>query len=69
MTTPIPKPTISQAIADLRDRDSYKVLVEFIRQEREAAFALLGPAVDPHEVMKIAGGIARLDEMIALMSQ
>jgi len=69
MTTPIPKPTIEQAIQDLRERDSYKVLIGFLRAEREAMFAQFGPISDPNEIIKLAGGIARLDEVIALMDQ
>lgn len=69
MTTPIPKPTIEQAIQDLRERDSYKVLIGFLRAEREGMFAQFGPISDPTEIIKLAARIGNLDEVISLMDQ
>jgi hypothetical protein len=43
------------------------VILEFIRDERERTFADLGAASDPHEVMKLAGGTARLDELLQIL--
>jgi hypothetical protein len=63
----IPKPTIQQAVEALRDRDEYRVIVQFVRDERERIFGDLGPAETPNEVMKIAGGVARLDELLMIL--
>ena len=60
----IPKPTLDAALSELRNRDDFKTVLAYIRDERERLFADLGPAENPHEVMKIAGGIARLDELL-----
>lgn len=65
--TPLPKPTINQAIAALRDRDEYKVIVQYLRDERERFFGDLRQAQDFGDVMKIAGSIATLDEVIQLL--
>jgi len=64
----IPKPQLDVAIDALRDRDEYKVIVQFIRDERDRLFSDLGPSTDPYEVMKVAGGIARLDELLQVLS-
>lgn len=63
----IPKPTIQQAVEALRDRDEYRTIVQFIADERERLFGDLGPAETPNEVMKIAGGVARLDELLQIL--
>ena len=64
----LPKPELDAAIDTLRDRDEYKVIVQFIRDERDRMFADLGPVTDPYEVMKIAGGISRLDELLSVLT-
>lgn len=66
--TPLPKPTIQQAVEALSDRDEFKAIVQFIRDERERFFADLRQCVDTNEVMKVAGSIATLDELITLIS-
>jgi len=67
MNTPLPKPPLQAAIEELKHRDEYKVIVSFIRDERERIFADMGPAETPNEVMKLAGGIARLDELLQVL--
>lgn len=64
----IPKPTLQQAIAALNGRDEWRAVTEFIREERERCFSDLGSCENPHEVMKIAGGIARLDELLQVLT-
>jgi hypothetical protein len=59
-----PKPTLQAAVKELAHRDEFKTIVGFIRDEREALFLDLGPAENPFEVMKIAGGIGRLTELL-----
>ena len=68
MTTEIPKPTLLQSVEALSDRDEFKVIVSFIRDERERFFADLRQAVDPNEVMKITGSISTLSEIADLLS-
>jgi len=68
MITEIPKPTIAEAIELLSDRDEFKVIVSFIRDERERFFSDLRQALDSNEVMKITGSISTLTELIDLMS-
>jgi len=67
MTT-IPKPSVNQAVAALSDRDEFKVIVQFIKDERERFFGDLRQAETPNDVMKVAGSISTLDEIIQLLS-
>jgi histidinol-phosphate/aromatic aminotransferase/cobyric acid decarboxylase-like protein len=66
--TPIPKPSVNQAVAALSDRDEFKVIVQFIKDERERFFGDLRQAETPNDVMKVAGSISTLDEIIQLLS-
>ena len=66
--TPLPKPTVQQAIEVLTDRDEFKAIVQFIRDERERFFGDLRQCVDNNEVMKVVGSVATLDELITLLS-
>ena len=67
MSAPLPRPTLAQAIAELKHRDEWKVIIEEIKEMREATLADLGPCKDPYEVMKLAGGTARLDELLEIL--
>lgn len=66
--TPLPKPTIQQAVEALSDRDEFKAIVQFVRDERERFFGDLRQCVETNEVMKVAGSIATLDELLSLLS-
>jgi histidinol-phosphate/aromatic aminotransferase/cobyric acid decarboxylase-like protein len=66
--TPLPKPTVQQAIEALSDRDEFKSIVQFIREERERFFGDLRQCVETNEVMKVAGSISTLDELLTLLS-
>ena len=66
--TPLPKPTIQQAVEALSDRDEFKTIVQFVRDERERFFGDLRQCVETNEVMKVAGSIATLDELLTLLS-
>ena len=68
MTTEIPKPTLLQSIELLSDKDEFKVIVSFIRDERERFFSDLRQAVDSNEVMKITGSISTLSEMLEMFT-
>jgi histidinol-phosphate/aromatic aminotransferase/cobyric acid decarboxylase-like protein len=66
--TPLPKPTIQQAVESLSDRDEYKAIVQFVRDERERFFGDLRQCVETNEVMKLVGSISTLDELLSLLS-
>jgi histidinol-phosphate/aromatic aminotransferase/cobyric acid decarboxylase-like protein len=66
--TLLPKPTVQQAVEALSDRDEFKAIVQFIREERERFFADLRQCVDTNEVMKVVGSVATLDELLSLLS-
>ena len=68
MTTEIPKPTLLQSIELLSDKDEFKIIVSFIRDERERFFSDLRQAVDSNEVMKITGSISTLSEMLEMFT-
>jgi histidinol-phosphate/aromatic aminotransferase/cobyric acid decarboxylase-like protein len=64
----IPRPTLEQSVAALSDRDEYKVIIGFIREERERMFGDLRQAETSNDVMKVAGSVATLDEMLQMLS-
>lgn len=66
--TPLPKPSLPEAIAALRDRDEYQVILAYLRDERERFFADLRQCADSNDVMKIAGSVATIDEILQLLS-
>lgn len=66
--TPLPKPTVQQAIEALSDRDEFKIIVQFVRDERERFFGDLRQCIDANEVMKVTGSIATLDELLGMLS-
>jgi histidinol-phosphate/aromatic aminotransferase/cobyric acid decarboxylase-like protein len=66
--TPLPKPTVQQSIEALSDRDEFKALVQFVRDERERFFSDLRQCMDNQEVMKVVGSISTLDELLTLLS-
>jgi hypothetical protein len=66
--TPLPKPTIQQSIEALSDRDEFKAIVQFVRDERERFFSDLRQCMDNQEVMKVVGSVSTLDELLTLLS-
>lgn len=66
--TPLPKPTIQQAVEALSDRDEFKAIIQFVRDERERFFSDLRQCTDNQEVMKVVGSISTLDELLTLLS-
>jgi hypothetical protein len=67
--TPIPKPSISQAVEALSDRDEFKAIIQFLYDERERFFGDLRQCVETNEVMKIVGSISTLDELLILLKK
>jgi len=66
--TPLPKPTVQEAVEVLTDRDEFKAIVQFIRDERERFFSDLRQCMDNQEVMKVVGSISTLDELLTLLT-
>ena len=67
--TPLLKPTIQQAVAALSERDEFKVIIQFLYDERERFFGDLRQCVDTNEVMKIVGSVSTLDELLILLKK
>ena len=65
--TPIPKPTIQQSVVALSSRDEFKVIIQFIQDERERFFGDLRQCSETNDVMKIVGSISTLDELLILL--
>lgn len=65
--TPLPKLPLKESIESLSDRDEFKVIVQFIRDERDRFFADLRVTQDTNDVMKIVGSISTLDELLSLL--
>ena len=65
----IPRPTLEQSVQALAERDEYKVIVRFIKDERDRFFGDLRQAEGANDVMKIAGSIASMDELLGLLDK
>ena len=65
----IPRPTLEQSVQALAERDEYKVIVQFIKDERDRFFGDLRQAEGANDVMKIAGSIASMDELLGLLDK
>lgn len=68
MSDQIPDLTLDKAVAALGYREEYQFILETMRQERERLFKELGPLTDAHEVVKLAGRITGVDEMLDLLT-
>jgi hypothetical protein len=66
--TPLPKPTIQQSVEALAERDEFKAIVQFVRDERERFFSDLRQCESTNDVMKVVGSVATLDELLTLIS-
>ena len=66
--TPIPKPDIQVAVEALRDREEYAAILQFIHDEREKFFGDFRQAESSNDVMKLAGSISTLDELLSVLA-
>jgi len=66
--TPLPKPTIQQSVEALSDREEFQAIVQFIRDEREKFFGDFRQAESSNDVMKLAGSISTLDELLSVLA-
>jgi len=64
-----PRPTLDAALADLSRSDSFKVVLDFIREEREKYIGAITDAPTPDIVMKHAGGVGAMDYLIQSLSE
>jgi len=63
----LPKPTLAEAVHGLRERDEFKVIFDFVRDERERLFADLQDAETPSHVMKLAGRVEAINWVITIL--
>jgi len=61
-------PDLAQSVEKLRGLDEYRVVLDFIRTERDRFFADLRQAENPHDVMKITGSVSTLQELLETLS-
>lgn len=66
--THLPAPTVNEAVQILRDRDEFKAVIKFIKDERERFFSDLRQAENERDVMKIVGSVSTLDELLQILS-
>lgn len=64
----IPVPTLPEAVSILVNNEEFKVFLSFLEDEREVFIANLRQAENPNEVMKLAGSISILDEILQFVS-
>mgnify|MGYP003642770588 FL=1 len=64
----IPVPTLQDAVAILANNEEFKVFITFLGDEREAFISSLRQAENPNEVMKLAGSISTLDEILQFVN-
>ena len=64
----IPVPTLQEAVAILINNEEFKVFTTFLEDEREVFIAGLRQAENPNEVMKLAGSISTLDEILQFVN-
>jgi hypothetical protein len=64
----IPIPTLPEAVAILANNEEFKVFISFLSDEREAFISSLRQAENPNEVMKLAGSISTLDEILQFVN-
>jgi len=64
----IPVPTLPEAVSILANNEEFKVFLSFLEDEREVFIANLRQAENPNEVMKLAGSISTLDEILQFVS-
>lgn len=65
MNSPLPRPALDAALAELGTNDNFRAVLHFIRDERERFLGDFRQAESSNDVMKIAGSIATLDELLA----
>jgi hypothetical protein len=60
----IPVPTLQDAVAILVNNEEFQVFLSFLEDERQTFISSLRQAENPNEVMKLAGSISTLDEIL-----
>jgi len=55
---------LADAVRRLQGSDDFRVILDFLAQERDRFFADLRQAETPNDVMKVTGSIATLHELL-----
>lgn len=55
---------LADAVRRLQGSDDFRVVLDFIAQEKDAFLSDLRQAESPNDVMKIAGSLATLQELL-----
>ena len=66
--TPIPTPSLEQAVSALANNDNFIVILGSIEDEREYQLGQLDECETPEKVMKTSGKIAALDQVLRNLS-
>jgi len=61
-------PPLAQALETLRGMDEFQSVLAFMEDERKRLFMDLRQAENPHDVMKLAGSIATIQELGEILS-
>jgi len=64
----IPVPTLQDAVAILVNNEEFQVFLSFLEDERQTFISSLRQAENPNEVMKLAGSISTLDEILQFVN-
>jgi hypothetical protein len=64
----IKKANFDTAIQNLRNTEDYKVVLEYIREERERMLGDFSVCIESNSVMRNAGRISAIDELLQIIS-
>lgn len=67
MSDEAPKPTLEESLGRLRNLDEFRVVVAFLKAEREAAISAMLDVQNDGEAMKAAGIVGNLQNVINLL--
>lgn len=67
MSDEVPKPTLEQSLERLRNLDEFRVVCDYIKDEREAAISRLFDAPTGEEAMKLAGIVSGYSNLHLLL--
>ena len=67
--TLLPNTSREDWVRSLKDREEYKGIMQFVRDERDRFFGDLRNCANQDDVMKVAGSIAVLDELLTLLDR
>lgn len=62
--TELPRPTLEEALAQLRNLPTFQQVIEFIGEEREEMIGKFASVINDGEAMKTAGAVAAIDRVL-----